>query len=940
VAERDESADREFAAAKILPITEPAFRGAERLAVADGDSRTEPAELLARGATLGRYLILDRLGAGGMGVVYAAYDPELDRKVAVKLLRDDQTRDCGARLLREAQAMARLQHPNVIAVHDVGTLAGRVFVAMEFVEGETLGNFLSSRALSWRQVVELYVQAGRGLQAAHAAGLVHRDFKPDNALVGRDGRVRVLDFGLARAALAGSEHEATGVDVGGPPSPPGLLATPMTLAGAVVGTPAYIAPEQFAGQPADARSDQYSFAVALYGALYRRLPFPKAPLGELIALVTAGRIEEAPAGVKVPRWLRAVVLKGMATVPAERYADLAAFLTALADDPAARRRRLLLRSAAVAIVVLGLGAGWWAMGRSARLCDGAERHLVGVWDPPRKSSVKAAFTATGLPFAAAAWSGVEQMLDGYTASWAEVRTEACLASQRGEQSPELLDLRMTCLDHRLAEVTALGELLEQADAELVEKAVPAAAALSGLAACSDGPALLAPVAPPRDARTTARVVALRDRLARARVLREAGLYAQGLAIALPAASEAREIGYRPLESEAFLLAGSLHNSAGALPDAEREFLDSVIAAEAGHDRRTAAAAAAYLVHVVGYRLARFAEGHLWARHAAAFLEGSGAPGEPDAFLANQLGNLLHKEGRREEALTEQRRAVALYAAASGAESLDLAQALNSLGNALRRVGQYEEAQETLARALAIRERLLGPDHPLIGHSLNNLGTVAVSRARLDEAQVLYLRALSNFEKGLGAANVLVAITANNLAEVAMNRGQFDEAERYMQRALAIDRQNLGEAHPDVAVGLSNLAEVQMRGGRVREALATFTSALEVKEKALGPNHPSVATTLLGIAEAWRQVGNPVRSLPFAERALAYHTAHAGEPVDLASARWVLARSLWAANVDRNRALRLAGEARQGFAAVGEVAGENLAQVDQWLLAVGGGTEPE
>src|SRR5690349_17448959 len=203
-----------------------------------------PQDLREPGDTVGRFVVLQRLGEGGMGVVYTAYDPELDRKVAIKLLKSAE--EGHARLLREAQAMARLQHPNVIAVHDVGTLPGnRVFVAMELVAGATLRGWLKAAPRAWREVIAIMRQAGVGLAAAHDAGLVHRDFKPDNVLVGDDGRVRVMDFGLARLGAADPELSSGSHDTG-------PLSTPLTMAGTVVGTPAYMAPELFKGTSAEA----------------------------------------------------------------------------------------------------------------------------------------------------------------------------------------------------------------------------------------------------------------------------------------------------------------------------------------------------------------------------------------------------------------------------------------------------------------------------------------------------------------------------------------------------------------------------------------------------------------------------------------------------------------------------------------------------------------
>src|SRR5258708_23662444 len=240
---------------------------------------------IGRGLSLGRYIVLNKLGRGGMGVVYAAYDPELDRKVAVKLLRAEadtksNARAAQARLLREAQAMARLSHPNVISVHDVGALRTQVFIAMEFVEGKTLTRWLKEKPLTPREIVQTFLQAGKGLAAAHAAGLVHRDFKPDNVLIGNDGRIQLLDFGFARAVedVVGYAPTLPPQVVASGLSTPRQLEARLTRSGAFLGTPAYMAPEQLLRTTIDARADPFSFCVALYEALYGKRPLSAQPV--------------------------------------------------------------------------------------------------------------------------------------------------------------------------------------------------------------------------------------------------------------------------------------------------------------------------------------------------------------------------------------------------------------------------------------------------------------------------------------------------------------------------------------------------------------------------------------------------------------------------------------------------------------------------------------
>src|SRR3954470_9604696 len=301
----------------------------------------QPGEPLPRGSAVGRYVVLERIGSGGMGVVYAAYDPELDRKVALKLFRPDRAGAAGEaalRLPREGQVRARLSGPHVVAVYDAGTFGDQVFVAMELMEGRTLRQWLGEGKRGWREIVDVFVAAGRGLAAAHAAGLVHRDFKPDNVLLGTDGRVKVADFGLARP-VGVVEKEGSQSSPGSGSG--GLLARPLTEGGQVMGGSAYMAPEQLRGGAADARSDQFSFCVALWEALYGQKPFAGTGLREMLDAERRGEVREPPEGSGVPPRLQPVLRRGLAASPEARYPGMAELLHNLKRDPSVIRRRWL-----------------------------------------------------------------------------------------------------------------------------------------------------------------------------------------------------------------------------------------------------------------------------------------------------------------------------------------------------------------------------------------------------------------------------------------------------------------------------------------------------------------------------------------------------------------------------------------------------------------------
>ncbi|MDB4966544.1 MAG: serine/threonine protein kinase, partial [Myxococcales bacterium] len=362
------------------------------------------------GEMIGRYRIVSQLGAGGMGIVYRAHDADLGRDVALKLVTtgEEPTDTLASRLLREAQALAQLNHPNVVAVYDVGRVDGGVFLAMELVPGETGEVWIKSKP-KWREALAVFRDAGRGLAAAHEVGLVHRDFKPANLILGSDGRVRVLDFGLARAAQSGNSGEVaaieplgdevatwSGIDSGAQPTrqrpatpagdtPPTseltreepssrrsaprkgpvlvtpipktpapnvpepisesrssgrLLETPLTQVGAIVGTPPYMAPEQHLGAGCDARTDQFSFCVAFYQALYGERPFDGSNYAELSTNILKGNVRAAPASSDIPSWLRAIVMRGLEVAPENRWPTMDAILEAMANDPAARWRRI------------------------------------------------------------------------------------------------------------------------------------------------------------------------------------------------------------------------------------------------------------------------------------------------------------------------------------------------------------------------------------------------------------------------------------------------------------------------------------------------------------------------------------------------------------------------------------------------------------------------
>ncbi len=822
---------------------------------------------LTKGTTVGRYVLLERLGSGGMGEVFAAYDPQLDRKVALKLLRPgvvspDEGR---SRLLREAQAMARLNHPNVISVHDVGTFGDRVFVTMEFVEGQTLSDWLRE-VRPWPEVLSMFVAAGRGLAAAHSSGLVHRDFKPDNVLVGKDGRPRVLDFGLARQA-ASVEPTPGPVDLEQPLSSR-ALERPLTRAGAIMGTPGYMAPEQLHGLPTDARTDQFSFCVALYEALFHRRPFEGATLAEVAAAIARQEVPEPPRDSDVPGRVFEVLCRGLKASPDARWPSMDALLSALSVDERRSRYRWLF-AGALAIALLGAAGtsyGLYARGR-LKVCRGASAKLQGVWDGARRAKVREAFSATRAPFAADSFSRVEQVLDGYTRAWVALSVEACEATRiRGTESDETFALKTLCLEERLHEVRALVELLSKADDEVVSNAVRAARSLGDLRACADAVALKSRRRA-ADPQKRAELDAVRARLLEAKALYGAGKYPRSAEAIRPAVESARAMKDRSLEAEALLLLGQALDRSGDPKSAEAALLESALAAEAGRNDEVAVRAFSRLVSVVGYTQARHETARLYARVAQAALERHGKSDELEAELHTDLGHLALAEGRYADARRELEAALELRSSALGEQHPEVAMAHNNLGVALAKMGRLEESIEHYERALALHQKTLGPDHPMVATSMNNRGVIYSRLGRLTEALDRYQAALRIREQALGSEHPEVAASLQALGNIYPKLGRDAEALEHHQRALAIRLRAYGPDHRQVGDSYQNLAAALLAMGQPKRALEYAQSALAIFEKALGPTHPSTSSARETLGLVYLELGQHDRARGELEKAL-------------------------------------------------------------------------
>lgn len=793
---------------------------------------------LARGATLSRYVVLERIGGGAMGVVYAAYDPELDRQVALKLLRPRgrQLEELRRRLLLEAQSLARLSHPNVVAVHDVGTAGDAVFLALELVEGTSLERWMAEPR-PWREVLRVFLDAGRGLAAAHAAGLVHRDFKPANVLLGKDGRARVTDFGLARPSnRAGASEGGTApreVSIGG-------LVSSSPGSRLLAGTPAYMSPEQLLGQGVDALSDQFSFCVALFEALFQARPFEGHGVEALTRNVSEGKVRPIPRESKVPASVRRAVLRGLRAKPEERFPSMDALLEAL--TPRSMRVRTWLAAAGVAVGLLGVPAGYVLSHRREVRCEQEADKLAAAWSPERRERVHAAFLATGTAYAPAAWEKFSAALEAHAAQWRELRTEACLATE-GSKADTAWQTA-ACLDTRLWQLAAVTGLLEKADAQAVQNSQQLLASLDGLAGCKEAPALSTRPQPPDVLRP--RVDEARRRLAEARARMDAGRHTEGIELTKALLKDIQGLDYRPLEAEVLLLNGQVHALAGKLKEAEESLYKALWAAEAGRDDETVARVWNMLVWVVGDQQARASEVERIVQHAEAAVERLGRDRFPAIAidLHLRMGGMLLVQGKLEEADAEYSQGLALSRKAdAGPESSRTGYFLSGLGRVRSRQNRPKEALELYRQSQAVRERLWGREHPAQALSLNNIAIELLALGQREEAIATWRRALALLEASRPPDHPSFAAPLINLASVLRSMGHLDEAKKNLERALVISEKSKGPDHPNTASAISELGMVAFDSQRLDEARAYHQQALERVQRALGPDTPRAAPLL-------------------------------------------------------------------------------------------------
>ncbi|MEM6994987.1 MAG: serine/threonine-protein kinase, partial [Myxococcota bacterium] len=800
---------------------------------------------------VGRYVLSRRLGQGAMGVVHEAYDPELSRRVAIKFVRSGRPGSDGQsdrrRIAREAQAIARLSHANVIEVFDVGLTDDAVYLVMELVVGSTLRQWLGTPRDA--ETIDAHLRAaGRGLAAAHAAGIVHRDFKPDNILVGDDGRVRVVDFGLSRP------DSVDWTDSRDTPSewrPASEESAPrwdlhLTATGANVGTPAYMAPEQ-AEIAGTARSDQFAFCVTAFEVLVGERPYQgRSPL----ALYEAKRSGPPPPPADIEPRLWAVLARGLAPDPEDRFASMDALLAAL--PPQRRPRGKASAAGWGAVAVSGIAVVGLAAIAGDGPCPSPAERRAGLWDDAVRAEVRDAISGTQVPYAASTWERVAAGLDAKVDAWAGAHDATCDA--RSESRAEADDATLRCLGSVRDDLAATIDALRASTEASVATAVAAVAQVHDADACLDRDALQRGGRPPVPREIAEPVAQARRQLSQAAALGRSGRWEAALRAADLAAERARGLGYGPLVAEAQDQRGRWLADAGRFEDAAAAFEAAHLEAHAAHDDALAAATAISAAWHYASALRDADAGQLWLDKAAAFVARGDASATVEIRYHRTLSALAETAGDYDQALAHSETALARAEEALRPDDVRLAQVVGDVGNDLNRMGRAAEALPVLSRAADLRVAALGSDHPSEIDSLSNLGVATQDAGDLEGAGVLLRRTLEVAERIQGPVHSDTAMALVNLAVLLKKTGAYDEAMVHYERALSLYTQLRGNEHPDVAMVRTNMANVLARLGRLDEASAHYRGALTIWEAALSPEHPKTALTMASYGSLLLRMG--------------------------------------------------------------------------------------
>lgn len=881
---------------------------------------------------VGRFVLLAKVGEGGMGVVFSAYDRELDRKVAIKVLRSAEP-DQAERLLREAKTMARLSHPNVVPIYEAGRTDAQLYLAMEYVDGGDLRDWWTAESRHWTEIRDKLVEAGRGLEAAHEVGIIHRDFKPQNVLIGRDGRVRVGDFGLARAI---SPSTATRVEETATPQASAIDSTEadalqalasdhdytLTRTGTILGTPAYIAPELFDGGRADVRSDVFAFCVTAYEAFFGKRPHRGDTLQTLIEAARAGRVLPMPSRSEVPRSIRRALYRGLAPDPQERFGSIRAVLTAFEPGPRRRRRGLalgLVGAAAAGATMTTLGQG--DSGTTLTPCTGARTAWDEVWTQGRASALSSSLSS-GLttPFESPP-TAVLDALDEYGERWIETHTEACRATRvHGERSEALLDRSMLCLERSSRRVSALLDLVIEQEAVPSANVLDAVEDLPRPEQCTDESFLASTVAPPEDPELAENVEVLADRLDEARSLDALGRRDEARALRDELEVEARNLGYAPLLTEVLY---ALREFDDSRPDLEARIREGLLLAESTGDTRNVVLGWKRLAILLG-DLGRFDAAREAGEHAAAFLEQLGGDPWLERELWHAMGEVAIAAADWDVGIQHFERAIATERELGHLESRQLVGSITSLGTLYSLKGDDELARECYEEAWALASIFGEPLDPIL---MLHMGRINAHEDRFDDSSHWYGRAYDLILARDGYEHPLAALLLSNTGQNHCDAGYCYESIPLIDRSIRMLTNLLGPQTRQLMRMRRGLAEIYMLADDYERAIEEAELALEVARATVGDEHPEMGRTLDRLGHILLASGQPEAARAPLHRAVEVFESTQEPSSETGRARFRLARASWEAG-RQTEALEHARKAHDELASVDD--SKHLPELRQWL----------
>ncbi|MEM6991010.1 MAG: protein kinase [Myxococcota bacterium] len=818
--------------AKARAEADTGVSGSDARTLMGDDAVSSQVDTPSPGSTLGRYHLLSRLGAGGAGLVFAAYDPELDRKVALKILRPDRASTAVARkrLVREARAMARVRHPNVITVFDAGADGGDVFVAMEFVRGATLRRWLRAERPSATQILAAFSAAGHGLVAAHDQGLIHRDFKPDNVMVGDDGGVHVMDFGLVHRAGEVDALEAE-------PEGEAGWQERLTRPGIMLGTPMYMAPEQHRRTEPGPWTDQFSFCVALYEALWDRLPYPTDSMARYAVAVVRGEVRKPPPSDVSPRVVEAI-LRGLSPERADRWPSMSALLEALQPEEPHRGRSTKVVAGVAVAGVVALAAVAQRSDESAPQCNDGAARMQEVWNEERRLAANAAIEALPLGDTSPLAPTIVGRVGEFSDAWVQAYDQACAATRvLGVASEETLHLRRACLAHQLNELDAVVTVLAERTIGPRDLTALAEATLVEFDPCTNprGGSGMLPVE--ADPATRERVESVRRHLMHTRALQLASQYTDAKAEYAKVADDLTALDRPRLFALAALVDGSLRAALGELDEGAARIEDAAWLALRIGDAETALRASTELIQVIGHDKLDRLGGRAWIDRALALAPSDGAA---RARVHLQAGRFLFRIGDSKGARQHYNAAAASNPEGPGADVLR-GRTLFGIGRLHLDDGELDLARASFQRSLAQFERIYGQLHPETARNHSALGSVARRQRRLEDAIAHHREAvrINELNDSLPAS---LAGTLSNLANALIDAGKTGEAQVQLERAVGLLRPGRDDA--TLLYVLDNLARCHAVAGDRDTAARTYARAIAGGVRSLGPAHPEVNSVRL------------------------------------------------------------------------------------------------